>query len=122
VLVAFRRAHHEYCSTHPDSKWANVAIVWTALPEEEILDVNGIMDRLCTTANLFPETTEKYLVEEGMKQRLFHIRRTWQQNKAVQRKKASDRDEGHDSIASNEECVWNDMTTSLPHLVACPFL
>lgn len=74
-----RRVHSEYCAAHPASKWADVNVVWTALPEQEKHDLIGSMYNLCTGSRLFPPTTGRAVIEAGIEQRLHQVRRTWQQ-------------------------------------------
>ncbi|OQU95665.1 hypothetical protein CLAIMM_01846 [Cladophialophora immunda] len=71
-----RRAHGEYYGTHPDSKWANVNIIWTAVPEHEKLEIVSLIDKLCTESNLFPPTTGRAVIEAGIEQRIHRVRRT----------------------------------------------
>ena len=74
-----RRVHGEYCAARPSSKWADVNIVWTAVPEREKLDVIQLMYNLCVESRLFPPTTRRTTIEAGIEQRLHQVRRTWQQ-------------------------------------------
>ena len=74
-----RRVHGEYCAARPNSKWADVSVVWTAVPEREKLDVIRLMYNLCTESNLFPANTGRAVIESGIEQRLHQVRRTWQQ-------------------------------------------
>ena len=74
-----RRVHGEYCAAHPSSRWADVSVVWTAVPEREKLDVIRLMYNLCIESNLFPLTTGRATIEAGIEQRLHQVRRTWQQ-------------------------------------------
>ncbi|KIW77385.1 hypothetical protein Z517_09831 [Fonsecaea pedrosoi CBS 271.37] len=72
-----RRVHGEYCAAHPNSKWADVNAVWTAVPEREKLDVIRLMYNLCTESNLFPPTTARAVIEAGIEQRLHQVRLHW---------------------------------------------
>ncbi|KIX04001.1 uncharacterized protein Z518_07554 [Rhinocladiella mackenziei CBS 650.93] len=74
-----RNAHNEYCQAHPNSRWADVNVVWTAVPEREKLAVIGIMFSLCSQNELFPPSTPRATIEQGIEQRLHQVRRTWQQ-------------------------------------------
>jgi hypothetical protein len=74
-----RRVHGEYCAAHPKSRWADVGVVWTAVPEREKLDVIRLMYNLCVDSRLFPASTGRDVVEAGIEQRLHQVRRTWQQ-------------------------------------------
>lgn len=86
-----RRAHNEYIQTHPTSRWANVNVVWTALPEQERLETSRIMYDLCKAASLFPAGYPQSRIKEGIEARLHQVRRTWQQGKREnQRQHAED--------------------------------
>jgi hypothetical protein len=74
-----RRVHAEYISTHPNSKWADVNVVWSGIPESEKLDVLRLMYNLCIGARLFPTTVNRRTIEDGIEQRVHQVRRTWQQ-------------------------------------------
>jgi hypothetical protein len=74
-----RQCHREYCARHPGSKWADVDVVWTAVPEQEKLDVIRLMYNLCTESDLFSPATGREIIEAGIEQRLHQVRRTWQQ-------------------------------------------
>lgn len=74
-----RRSHNEYCAGHPSSRWANVSVVYTAVPEPEKLAVIRLMYNLCVNADLFPASTDRAVIESGIEQRLHQVRRTWQQ-------------------------------------------
>ncbi|EHY59958.1 hypothetical protein HRR83_006322 [Exophiala dermatitidis] len=76
---AARRAHLEFCASHPSSSWADVRVVWTAIPETEKLQVIRLVYNLCVESNLFPPTTQRSVIEAGIEQRLHQVRRTWQQ-------------------------------------------
>jgi len=81
-----RRVHGEYCAANPRSRWADVNIVWTAVPEREKEDVIRLMYNLCSDARLFPPTTSRAVIEAGIEQRLHQVRRTWQQTSRTKTK------------------------------------
>ncbi|OAP55957.1 hypothetical protein AYL99_10109 [Fonsecaea erecta] len=89
-----RRVHGEYCAAHPNSKWADVNAVWTAVPEREKLDVIRLMYNLCTESNLFPPTTGRAVIEAGIEQRLHQVRRTWQQTSRTRTRPSAQGDDG----------------------------
>lgn len=74
-----RRAHNEYIQSHPTSKWADFNVVWTALPEHEIVAVSAIMAPLVRDGDLFPSTYPQNRIKDGIVSRLYTVRRTWVQ-------------------------------------------
>jgi len=91
-----RRVHGEYCAAKPDSKWADVNVVWTAVPEREKLAVIELMFNLCTESNLFPQGTRRDKIEAGIEQRLHQVRRTWQQTSRTRTKPSARGTDGDD--------------------------
>lgn len=79
-----RRAHNEYMSAHPNSRWADVSVVWTALPEQEILQIQQSMYNLSRSLFTHINISESR-IREGITARLHQVRRTWQQGKRQQR-------------------------------------
>ncbi|EXJ90863.1 hypothetical protein A1O1_03968, partial [Capronia coronata CBS 617.96] len=84
-----RQVHNEYCAARPHSRWADVRVSWTALPEEERLDVIRLMYNLCLESNLFPPTSQRSTIEAGIEQRLHQVRRTWQQTSRTRMRPAA---------------------------------
>jgi hypothetical protein len=87
-----RRAHNEYMHSHPNSRWADVSVVWTALPEQETMAATEIMYNLCRDGNLFPSTYPQQRIRDGILARLHQVRRTWQQGRRQPRGQQADDD------------------------------
>jgi len=111
-----RQTHSEYCQTHPGSAWADNKVVWTAIPEKDKLDVIKMLDKICREAGLFPAETvvDLDIVESGIEQRLFQVRRTWQQSQHNRIKRtlqgrsiAANKEELQGTIEVKRDCLGN---------------
>jgi hypothetical protein len=59
-----------------DSKWGNLAVEWSAIPEHEFLEAQSLLKQRCR--DLFGDRIESDpVVQSGIEQRLHQARRTW---------------------------------------------
>lgn len=78
-----RKAHQEFCKANPSSSWADLDVIWSAIPAREKVVVINRLDELCKHAGFFTIRTE--VVESGYEQRLNLVRAAWLQEKRKKR-------------------------------------
>jgi hypothetical protein len=93
-------AVHTELSSDPNLRWSVVDAIWKSIPFSEKKSAIELVTKRCQT--IFGDRADSIKFQTGIEQRLYQVRRTWQQTQRTASKRKQEAKAGIDDVHGDE--------------------